>query len=199
MKKSVTMLAIGLASGCHTTDTQRASWRPVVHAPVLETALLVQNEDQLEALRAGGAELIGWHEARDAFAARAAKTGGTHFYPVGEPPRAGDVVCYPWNAFKLCEASGKLGHWTRIAVLRVEPLAWHALPTELVPLEASVLAGAKPSALREGCEIHPALGTVTCGVDFQIGTYSYTGTPENVCVTLGGDSPAPGPDCAPLD
>ena len=50
--------------------------------PLLIAALLLKDNADIEVMNQAGATLIGWHDAKNSWALRAASTGGTHFLPV---------------------------------------------------------------------------------------------------------------------
>ena len=166
---------VGLFGACSTVSRiYRETWQPVTversgDIPrVVTAALVLKGPEDIDALRAAGATLIGWHEAHDAWALRAGSTGGTHFVPVAATTPTVRTGCYSWGDSVICSSREKAGRWSRVAVFRVEPERWESLPPHLIPPEADV-TGVGAYAVRVGCrDVQRALGTVTCGRDWQV-------------------------------
>jgi hypothetical protein len=149
------------------------SWVPYergggMHPRVVAAALLLKDASDIDVINRAGATLIGWHDARDLWAIRAGSTGGTHFAPVQNPPPAVRAACYLWGDTPLCSSGPKARTWTRIAVFRLTPDRWHALPVHLIPTDGDVM-GASASAVRTGCRpVHRHYGMVRCNAGWHV-------------------------------
>ena len=139
------MGALVLAA-CRDRDTvYRGTWEPAtrgrndVPSRAVVSAIRVRFAD-LELLRSAGAALIGWHSTSKGWALRAGSTGGTHFLPTEQTtPTSSTTLCTPVFGMVLCGSSQDEGHWTRIAVLRVDPRSWDQLPPHLIPPESDIV------------------------------------------------------------
>jgi hypothetical protein len=100
------------------------SWQPEERGStptprLLFAALLLKDNADIEVMNHAGATLIGWHDAKNSWALRAASTGGTHFLPVQTPAPVVRSACYAWGDTPLCSAGPKARHWSRVAVFRL--------------------------------------------------------------------------------
>ena len=169
----VVLLASVLAACSHGPRVYRESWEPEERgsapAPrVLVAALLLKDNSDIEIMNHAGATLIGWHDAKNSWALRAASTGGTHFAPVEVPAPVVRSACYPWGDTTLCSAGPKPRRWSRVAVFRLTPDRWHALPPHLIPTDGAVM-GVTASAVRSGCRpVHDDDGIVRCNRGWQV-------------------------------
>jgi hypothetical protein len=162
-----------LLASCSTSRIYRDSWRPeetagVMSPRVVAAALLLRDASDIDVINRAGATLIGWHDARDSWAMRAASTGGTHFAPIQYPPPVVRSGCALWGDTPLCSSGRKARTWSRIAVFRLDPDRWHALPAHLIPTDGDVM-GVSASAVRTGCRnVHPHYGMVRCNVGWHV-------------------------------
>jgi len=169
----LTALLTGLFASCSTSRIYEDSWRPEekggsMSPRVVAAALLLKDASDIDDINRAGATLIGWHDARDSWAMRAASTGGTHFAPIQNPPPAVRSGCYSWGDTPLCSSPRKARYWSRIAVFRLDPDRWHALPVHLIPTDGDVMGGT-PSAVRSGCRnVHPHYGMVRCNAGWHV-------------------------------
>jgi len=169
------VLSASCMHGMHGPPSEK-SWRPeekgaAPHPPILAAAFLLKTTSDIDVINRAGATLIGWHDARDGFAMRAANSGGTHFAAVVDPTPANRSACYSWGDTALCPAPYKARLWRRIAVFRLTPDRWHALPVQLIPTDGDVLGGAPVSAVRSGCRgVHPHYGVVRCDRGWKVVT-----------------------------
>ncbi len=172
---TVAAFLTGLFASCSTSRIYNDSWRPEENGGsmsprVVAAALLLKDASDIDVINRAGAALIGWHDARDSWAMRAASTGGTHFAPIQNPLPAVRSGCYLWGDTPLCSAPKKARYWSRIAVFRLAPDRWHALPVHLIPTDGDVM-GASPSAVRAGCRnVHPHYGMVRCNPGWHVVT-----------------------------
>lgn len=164
-----------LLAACGTTNVYRDTWQPLSleversARPVVKTALLIEHPPEMQALESAGATLLGYHQARDAWARRAGSTGGTHFMPVVADEGSEQRNCNKLQAGGVgCVTHTDRGEWTRIAVYRVAPERWGMLPPYLVPLKQTLQRGTKASAIRSGCEVDQARGTTKCKADWKV-------------------------------
>jgi hypothetical protein len=166
---------IGAVGACSTSRIYKDSWRPeerggAMQPRLLAAALFVKDSADIDVINRAGATLIGWHDARDSWAMRAASTGGTHFAPIQEPPPADRSGCYLWGDIPMCSSGRKARYWSRIAVFRLSPDRWHALPVHLIPTDGDVMAGSA-SAVRAGCRnVNPHYGMVRCDKGWHVVT-----------------------------
>lgn len=181
MRRLQTLVAAALLSGtvgaCSNSRIYTQSWRPeekggAMSPRLLAAALFLKDSSDIDVINRAGGTLIGWHDAKDSWAMRAASTGGTHFAPIQEPPPADRAGCYLWGDIPMCSSGRKARHWSRIAVFRVSPDRWHALPVHLIPTDGDVIAGSA-SALRTGCRnVHQHYGMVRCDPGWHVVTNS---------------------------
>ena len=159
---------VGALAACSHSRFYGESWQPEERGStptprLLIAALLMKDNADIEAMNHTGATLIGWHDAKNSLALRAASTGGTHFLPVQTPAPVVRSACYPWGDTPLCSAGPKARHWSRVAVFRLTPDRWHALPTHLIPTDGDVTGGVVASAVRTGCRpVNTDYGIVRC-------------------------------------
>jgi hypothetical protein len=179
---SLVPLIACLGSCSSTSQVYRDSWQPVAiettERPRLVTsALLVKSAADLEALRAAGAVLVGWHEAHKAWALRSGSTGGTHFVPVAAKTSTLGTSCVSWGSSTVCSSVENPGRWSRVAVFRLAPDRWHLLPPHLIPPQSDVVTNGA-SAVRLGCrDVRATDGTVMCGANWQVTTIGGTVQP----------------------
>lgn len=175
--------------------------------PTLFAALLLRTSSDIDVINRAGGTLIGWHDTKDTFAMRAGSSGGTHFAAVMVPPPFDHAGCYSWGDNVLCPAPYKARLWRRIAVFRVSPDRWHALPAHLIPTDTD-LVGKDVSAFRSGCRgVHPQYGIVRCERGWRVVTNSaFAANVPPVVPTPGGPDvsgprgPLPGePDTEPFN
>src|SRR5262245_18246918 len=211
----VLLIGLGLSASCmHGVHRSQATqtWRPEekdapAHPRILAAAFLLTTTSDIDVINRAGATLIGWHDARGGFAMRAAMSGGTHFAAVLEQTPANRSACYSWGDTALCPAPYKASYWTRIAVFRLTPDRWHALPVHLIPTDGDVMGGAPASALRSGCRgVHPSYGVVRCDRGWKVVTNrTVAANIPPVVPTEGGPDvsgprgPMPGEPDAPFD
>jgi hypothetical protein len=172
-----TLIAVALLAGalgaCSTSRIYRDSWRPeekggAMSPRMLAAALFVKDSVDIDVINRAGGTLIGWHSAKDSWAMRAASTGGTHFAPIQDPPPADRSGCYLWGDIPMCSSGRHARHWWRVAVFRVSPDRWHALPANLIPTDGDVIAGSA-SAVRAGCRnVNPHYGMVRCDKGWHV-------------------------------
>ena len=209
---ATTVLFAAMLAGCAHGPPYKQTWRAEERgAPeyprVLAAALLLRDASDIDVINRAGATLIGWHDdAKDAFATRAGSSGGTHFAAVEEQTRENKATCYLWGDTALCPAPYKARLWRRIAVFRLTPDRWHALPTHLIPTDGDLMTG-KASAVRSGCRgVHPQYGIVRCERGWKVVTdTSVAANIPPVVPTPGGPDvtgprgPMPGEPDPPID
>ncbi len=170
------VLLVSALAACSHGRYYGESWQPEERGAtttprLLIAALLLKDNADIEVMNHAGATLIGWHDAKNLWALRAASTGGTHFAPVLTPAPVVRSACHMWGDTTLCSAGPKARLWSRVAVFRLTPDRWHALPTHLIPTDGDLMGGVAASAARTGCRpVDNAYGIVRCNRGWSVVT-----------------------------
>lgn len=164
---AIVVALVALASGCSTV--YRDTWQPMtaqdVYPRVVRSALVLEPSDVALVEQAGGT-LIGFHATRRKYALRAGSVGGTHFAAVAGDHRARTLCASGW-----CSTTSGYRP-SRVAVFRVEPEKWRALPPHLVPPTGNVEESVSPPVTRDGCSVSRSWGRVDCSNSWQLRSHA---------------------------